>query len=92
MKFLAETLDFSLFTLDIHGGITDAAIVNFLEDAIQKADHERGVALANFRSTLPDFWCPSVGFFSPFCETHDNSKSFTVPFFFACVPGTTGLF
>ena len=23
VKFLAETLDFSLFTLDIHGGITD---------------------------------------------------------------------
>ena len=25
MKFLAETLDFKLFTLDIHGGITDVA-------------------------------------------------------------------
>lgn len=43
VKFLADTLDFSLFTLDIHGGITDAAIVKFLEDAIQKADDERGV-------------------------------------------------
>eukprot|EP00435_Cladocopium_sp_Y103_P004570 s2426_g1.t1 len=43
VKFLAETLDFSLFTLDIHGGITDASIVKFLEDAIAKADHERGV-------------------------------------------------
>ena len=25
VKFLAETLDFKLFTLDIHGGITDAS-------------------------------------------------------------------
>ena len=25
VKFLAETLDFKLFTLDIHGGITDVA-------------------------------------------------------------------
>ena len=43
VKFLAETLNFSLFTLDIHGGITDASIVKFLEDAIQNATSDRGV-------------------------------------------------
>ncbi|CAE7296222.1 RNF213, partial [Symbiodinium sp. CCMP2456] len=42
VKFLAETLDFKLFTLDIHGGITDASIIAFLEDAIKNAG-DKGV-------------------------------------------------
>ncbi|CAE8651944.1 unnamed protein product [Polarella glacialis] len=43
VKFLAQTLDFRLFTLDIHGGITDQAIINFLDEAVSKADTDRGV-------------------------------------------------
>ncbi|CAK9096351.1 E3 ubiquitin-protein ligase rnf213-alpha (Mysterin-A) (Mysterin-alpha) (RING finger protein 213-A) (RING finger protein 213-alpha) (RING-type E3 ubiquitin transferase rnf213-alpha) [Durusdinium trenchii] len=51
VKFLAETLDFKLCTLDIHGGITDASIIAFLEDAIQQADHERGAGATEKRPT-----------------------------------------
>lgn len=59
---MAETLEFQLFTLDIHGGITDAgrlsfskalnqsvfapqaAIVDFLEQSIAKANSSSGAA------------------------------------------------
>jgi hypothetical protein len=36
VNFLASTLDFALCTLDIHGGITDQGIIDFMETSIQK--------------------------------------------------------
>eukprot|EP00930_Biecheleria_cincta_P035478 TRINITY_DN24399_c0_g1_i1.p1 TRINITY_DN24399_c0_g1~~TRINITY_DN24399_c0_g1_i1.p1 ORF type:complete len:4764 (+),score=1067.82 TRINITY_DN24399_c0_g1_i1:48-14339(+) len=43
VKFLAQTLDFRLFTLDIHGGITDQAIMDHLDNATRHAADEKGV-------------------------------------------------
>jgi hypothetical protein len=46
VNFIASTLDFHLYTLDIHGGITDHAIMDFLDAAIESSansDAGRGV-------------------------------------------------
>jgi hypothetical protein len=47
VKFLSKTLHFRLMTLDIHGGITDKAIIEFLDKAVEESasneQDQRGV-------------------------------------------------
>ena len=47
VRFLAQTLELRLFTLNIHGGITDDAILSFLDEAVAAASGEaaRGVLI-----------------------------------------------
>jgi hypothetical protein len=42
VKFLASTLDFQLFTLDVHGGITDDQIIQFMDHSSSRANEQRG--------------------------------------------------
>lgn len=43
VNFLARALDFRLRTLNIHGGITDEAIMKFLDEAIEGREGNQGV-------------------------------------------------
>eukprot|EP00931_Biecheleriopsis_adriatica_P017997 TRINITY_DN1271_c1_g1_i1.p1 TRINITY_DN1271_c1_g1~~TRINITY_DN1271_c1_g1_i1.p1 ORF type:complete len:4782 (+),score=1057.93 TRINITY_DN1271_c1_g1_i1:65-14410(+) len=48
VNFLSKTLDFHLFTLDIHGGITDQTIMDFLDGAITQSDSDNKGVLVFF--------------------------------------------
>jgi len=48
VKFLASTLEFKLFTLDIHGGISDEDIMRFLDESVERAGDGNNGALIFF--------------------------------------------